>query len=576
MDVARLRLIGTCAEVNGNDTQSLGAHDANLLFRARAEYQFDRREQFGLLDSGLDLSVHENGPLWYWVAAVDGFKGNALVFSTIIGEPVRRVNALNAMRMIGLPLRDREHLTRVQVLNLWLADDNEGIVKVAALNYLGSLGTTLDLPRIETEYKKNDSQTTSSSVSASLQIVVRSDRRHALQLLHDLQPASIDSALLDAIFANDSEFSDDILEQGLTHRSSAVRNKVALILKGRNAVSIQRATTLLLDLDADIRLMALQFLVTCGQTFTLAEAKNILVKPTSSGLLGRASDDAGDAAFERYRRSFALMKSIQQLDAEADSEIFDQNAFFSLARKDYKQRKFALHAAIQDRFASRFVFLLEELTKRIGPGETIENTRALADFMCKGYTREALEIVCEKNDPADIAVVRAAMAHPDLAYSPSDLIYISRFGQWADIPLVIGASQRSSTSRMRSLLSMAFDSEIKYEQAADTILTLGKNRLAEILEIGMPGELLAQVIAKSPGKNFAALTDDQVLLLLRSDVEKIRKRTAVKIAKSFTKPRINKLLAAHMAEKSFFYNVIHWLDFGASCPKEVIKRAVIK
>ena len=80
-EVARLRLLSVIAAVHGNDQQSLGPHDANLLFRARTKFNFGRRELNGLLDDGLDHLKHENVPLWHWLAAVDGFKKSILQFA---------------------------------------------------------------------------------------------------------------------------------------------------------------------------------------------------------------------------------------------------------------------------------------------------------------------------------------------------------------------------------------------------------------------------------------------------------------------------------------------------------------
>ena len=59
-DVARLRLLGVIAGVGANDVETLSAHDANLLFRARGSFDYGRPELIGLLDVGLDQFRHEN------------------------------------------------------------------------------------------------------------------------------------------------------------------------------------------------------------------------------------------------------------------------------------------------------------------------------------------------------------------------------------------------------------------------------------------------------------------------------------------------------------------------------------
>ena len=62
-DVARFRLLACMIESQGNDKQSLGVHDANILFSHRSDLELSLREQFGLINSGLENYSSENTPL---------------------------------------------------------------------------------------------------------------------------------------------------------------------------------------------------------------------------------------------------------------------------------------------------------------------------------------------------------------------------------------------------------------------------------------------------------------------------------------------------------------------------------
>ena len=72
-DVARFRLLACMIENQGNDKQSLGVHDANILFAHRSDLELSFSEQLGLIDSGLENYSSENTPLWYWLAEIDAF-----------------------------------------------------------------------------------------------------------------------------------------------------------------------------------------------------------------------------------------------------------------------------------------------------------------------------------------------------------------------------------------------------------------------------------------------------------------------------------------------------------------------
>jgi hypothetical protein len=74
LDIARLRLLGTIRGFHGNDDQTLGVHDANILYSRRDELQLSRPELLGLVDTGAALFSTENAPFWHWLSATgDGF-----------------------------------------------------------------------------------------------------------------------------------------------------------------------------------------------------------------------------------------------------------------------------------------------------------------------------------------------------------------------------------------------------------------------------------------------------------------------------------------------------------------------
>ena len=141
--------------------------------------------------------------------------------------------------------------------------------------------------------------------------------------------------------------------------------------------------------------------------------------------------------------------------------------------------------------------------------------------------------------------------------------------------LVITSLDRPEYGRKyASLLSIA--SSTKYEDAARTLYALGKHRLNDLLATTMPGDLLARIIPLIPDKVFQRLADADIVPLMRSETEDVRKFASLKYVRAFPRRRIKQFLEDYMAADQFYYNVIHWFDFGVSVPMERMLRAAGK
>jgi hypothetical protein len=577
-DVARVRLLSIIAAVHGNDQQSLGPHDSNLLFKARTKFEFGRRELNGLVDDGLAHFIHENVPLWYWLAAVDGFRTNVLPICAVVGTSDRRVGALKAMRLIGEPIVEDEGFGRKQIVPLWFAKSADTAVRVAALEYLSDYGQPADLPSIHEELAKNETQTTSAAANAIIRITLRDDRRAALEALYALQPSTVKQDLLDALFGRDAELDDAMLLRGLNHRNALVRIALAKLLFERRALTAGVAESLLSDSDAEVRYVALRALVASGRNYSLEQAKAALVRKNASqtglGLFPFSQfDSEGEEALEHYTEQLYGTVALTQLEEEERSAIFDQSAYFALIRRDFKRRGDDLRKTVANQFVNRFESLLEEMGKRYGAQtDLIEKTRSLGKSLRRRFTREGLNIIVNRLDPGDLSLVRAMLASGSVDYSAADLAYLAKFGQWCDIPLVIASIDRPEYGRKyTSLFSIA--SSTKYDDAARTLYALGKHRVNDLLATEMPGPVLARIIPLIPSKAFVSLSDAAITPLMRSDSDSVRKVCSLKCAHAFPRRRVRSFLEDYLRADQIYYNVIHWLDFGISVPRDRMLRA---
>jgi hypothetical protein len=433
-DIARFRLLATVVGTARNDRQALGVHDANILFAEREHITLDRSEINGLVASGLEYYPTANTPLWHWYSKANT-DGDLLALFTIHTRTERRkVGALLAMKAIHEPLPSDEEFGRQSYVKWWLRRDETASVKVAALGYLGELGTTDDLPVIREELDRNNYQTKAAAVDAVLRISLRESRQRALEALYEMQPATVSADVLHELEQH-TAFSVGLVTAGLSHQSAAVRRLAVKLLQDRHSLSVEIAERLIDDDDAFIRCETLKTLVQHGRSFSNEEAKKVLVRPTRAPGLGfglgqyPAMDPAGEACWKRYHAEQLAKLDDPSLSAVAhDESIYNLEAKFVLAERQYRRDGAKLRAAIKDEFKTAFA---EEFARfeRQFPALAGE-TRKLEDYLRQKRVRKALDVVCRNDDGSDLNLVREALKQANIDYSDADIAYLERFGEW--------------------------------------------------------------------------------------------------------------------------------------------------
>jgi Domain of unknown function (DUF4062) len=574
VDVARFRLLATTVSEQGNDESTIGAHDSNLLFAHRLELDLELREKMALVRSGIENFTSENVPLWYWYAQIDGFENKMLSFYSFYRKAPRlHANALRAMQLIEEPLPVTNELKREFFLRHWFDKDSASDQKSAALAYLSECGLPEDLTAIRREFERGDYQTRSASVDAIIRINLRQGRELAIRALYELQPDSIDKQLLALVFEKDVALDEKLLAEGTNHRSALVRRKTTGILAKRGRLQVSDAERLLSDTDEHIRYLALSSLLKSGRTLSEEEAKAALVRQTAHGLLGGFA--GGDRQFKRFKQVMLSTKTDAELEAlAANPSIFDRDAKLALLKRHFVREKDELGGLIEDQFKEDFAKSLADFAARFGEeNQVVKDTKGLEEFVRKGFTRKALDIVCEASTPEHLGLVRKALASDFVDYSSLDLEYLKKHGEWQDIPLVIAVS-----GKLESGMSLAgSDYRAKHILAAKAICAIGKERLAELLEKEMPKQLLAQLIIEVSDRSFRSLSNQQLKRLLLDTDDSVRKGCALKAVHTLAKKRLKQILDDYLeSEDQRYYNVVHWLDLGNSVPSNVAKRAANK
>lgn len=571
VDVARFRLLANIVGNNGNDVNALGVHDANLLFADGVHFKFGQRELTGLLNSGFEHYTHENAPLWRWFKEIDGFTSSILAKFSVIGSSAEmKAGALAAMRLISEPLPSDQQESRKLFLDSWFAKDMASTVKVAALAYLGDCGITADLQAINQELDRSDYQTTSAAADAIIRINFRDSREKAVRSLFELQPTSISRKILTKLFDNNAALSTETLLNGVGHRNSDVRRIIVEILCNRSALPQETAEQLLNDDDAKVRYEALKSLINNGRSYSNAEAEKIIVKksqPSGLGLMSIGIPDSGDTQWAHFKLQRLCSLNDRELEAAMiEDSIFDRDPQFILAERQFKHRGEDLRRCIDNQYKEVFS---QTLNKKIAQGvlSGLTEIQKLEKFLRGDFTRKGLDIICRKAETCDLGRVRLTLKSGFITPSLLDIEYLRKFGEWEDIPLVIDLIGRPGFE-YNIAWSVAFD-ETKNRIAARTIYELGRGRLPELLAMPALGKLLTQCILEIPDKAFGKLSNESINLLLRSENDSVRKSASLKCVKSLPKGRIAKLLKHYVSDGEFrYYNVIHWLDFGVSTPKD--------
>ena len=456
----------------------------------------------------------------------------------------------------------------------WFSDTTPSAVKVAALGYLADCGVTADLTEIGEELDRGDHQTTSAAIEATLSIKLRDSRERAIVALFDLQPTSINSRLLATLFENATSIDSDTLSQGLGHPSSGVRRMVVKLLRERGSLDIEKAEQLKSDSDAEIRFEALQSLRNKGKQFSDDEARKILVKPkarTHGGIFGgfAVPDTEGESFWKQFLRQRMLVMTIPQLKhAAKDISVMDRTVQFILDERQFSTRGDRLRAAVDDHFKTEFNKLIKKTENLFGKENgNVEKIRGLEEGIVKKFTRDGLDIISRKKDLKDLNRIRNILDSEFVNFSSADIEYLRTTGEWEDIPRIIASLERSDSSR--TLLSISDKNNRNYREAVRAIYALWHQRLADLLALPFPSHLLASLIVQSTQNKFRALDDNSMIKLFCSDHDDVRKAAALKSVWALPKGRLTKLLNDYISgDWTHYYNVVHWLDFGISLPKD--------
>jgi hypothetical protein len=331
------------------------------------------------------------------------------------------------------------------------------------------------------------------------------------------------------------------------------------------------------DSDALVRSEAIAVLMKLGKTLAVEEIKKILVPPqkqASSGLLRlgsvAVSDKAGEELFLQYQLDVLKKLSEAELEKRVGASLmYDDAAYFALVERYFRNRADKLRRDVDDRFRVYF----EERTRRmaalfgdVAASQDFDKMRALEEYLRKKLTRRGLNVLCAAQKPDDLQRIRANLRDSYAGASKLDAEYLGRHGEWADIPMLANAEGPRLGA---TLLTMSGDEEFQVE-VARAITSIGKKHsVSDLLSLEMPAAILKKTIELCAESRFAGISRDALLALFNHESDEVRKAAAVLAVRALPAKRIKMILREYVVSANYrYYNVIHWLDLGASMPRD--------
>lgn len=574
-EVARLRLISIGLGDGQNDSVYLGPHDSNLIYKNKNGCVFDNHELLGLLQCGAKSLQYQNAPLWYWLKHPKSELYHLAFLTLTINEDGHSIitSILDVMTLTETEIKEDEYLKRKNYLNIWFAEKNNSSVKNAALRYLCVMGNVQDLDVIHDEIVKSDSQTIAMANEAYITIKLRVGVGSALQAIKDLQPATLSEELVGQVFLNHSHISSEELYEAMGNRNKFVRERSIELLILRELLASPLVETVQQDPEPIVRGLAVKCLLKQGASLSEDEAKAIIMKDRSK------STTEEDGVWEKYQPMVLATIDSDELERKSVRNLpLIPDSYIELCRRNVDAWRPELTNNLHDKFER---FYAEKIVSwgdvaNGTSGDFIKQFESIKVIIMERLVRKTLTVIVEKKSKKDIAVVRFALSDSTVIPKVQDLEYLYLFGEWQDIPLVMELVDRFRFSESKTLLGGYGIPREAQALAVQIILKLGKNRLADVLNLECPVRLKRHLICSVKDKEFVSIGNDAILGVLQDADEEVRKNCSLKCAKTYSKGRLSSLLEMYNEEEQSFYNVIHWLDFGLYASREQIRNVCKK
>lgn len=583
--VARFRLLANLISLQGNDAQHVGVHDQNILFLAHSKgWEFGWEEYLLMLKLALRNIESENVPIWRWYSLMNKrAKGMLILISILARADEEKVGAIRALTLlqsdIGFPTKV---YTRTNILESWFSEEASVEVRLAGLDYLEKVGLNEDIDFVKQECDRNDGGTLRKATACMAIILIRNGKaKESAELVLRSRSEVLQPEVTEAVIGHFVALSDDILAIGLEHRNTRIRLETLKTLNQRKAVDRSIAERLCQDSDCRVRFEAMLSLQQIGTPLSEREVGDILVptgrQKSGGGLLQMSlnfrDQELGRDILTNYKVEKIWNLSEKELSNRVENSIlYDVDAYFVRAERYFSKYGEDLRRAVDDQFQS---YIKDErrrtqnvLGASVQTAKLLTESSELEEFRRKKLTRRGLDILCRAGGEDDSTRIRTNLRSEWAGMSPQDATFLTKFGSWSDISLLSEAVSGAVTS---SSLPENQTGLLEKVSRALIILSRGQSDSA-LFSLNMNSIVLERVLKSLSGLRFLSISAETLLRLLHHESEEVRKIVAIKCVIHYSKKQISDFLDQYVGGEKYYYNVLHWLDLGASMPRALAKR----
>lgn len=574
-EIARFRLIASALYRSGNDELHLGNHDANLVFKNLRNSSFSAQEIQSLIDCGIVGFNHQNVSLWRWLAKSEQYSElfHRVRVLAIVGNEQEKKNAIQVLGLASEPIPILEDsFDKKQVLISWLSDKTDSQTFDTIISFLSTNATNDDILLLE-ELSSDCSPQRQAKVEAAIVGVLSTvNVNEALMRLVEKDVDKLDDKLVETLFKKPQTLLTQTLTSCLYAKPDNVRLQVTQLLFERDEISLEAANNLLTDSNHGIRLLAAESLKKLGHELDKDIVKKALTikKDPSLFSFANAFNRTDTTYYERYLSNRlteldqkALKEKIENAGILNDRELLVMYSNFASKTQDEIRKKLA------DGFKNHFDIAIKkaEDAGEVSP-EIVSRIRKLETSRGRQLRTVAVSILCDLNKSTDLQLVRRTLDKFEVDASESILKFFARFGDWSDI------------ERIKSLGDYPIERTAVFgiqkthfpQQKASAILKLSKNRIADTLALELDISIKKSLAKQIPKRVIADLSDEILTRELNQNDDEYRIIWALRCVQSLSKFRIKTLLDQYVDHDGHrYYNSIHWLDLGASLPRQLVK-----
>jgi len=578
-EVARFRLISASLMRSGNDEIHLGTHDANLVYRHYRNAVLSEQEFMALIDCGVAGFVHQNVPLWTWIAKADmgaDYLYRIRVLATV-GSDDEKVGAIRVLQRLNfsLPTHDGD-FDKAGVLTNWLSNDTASRVFDAAISFIASNASENDIPLIQQASAELPVYKKSRVDSAIIDIVSRRSLEDALTHVCNHNVSSVSNEFSQRLLSASHSLTTGTLQMCLSAKPDAIRVGAAKILRLRGEIHEESANILLTDDNAEVRLVAAEVLHDAGRGISKDVLEKVLKvqKVGALGLFGTPNNGPDTTQLEIYRANRRAELSAARLMQMADEDVLQYKCLETLFVRHGLKFRAQIREGLKDSFDGYFkrstARFREQHSSDDGALQLLDETLHL---FRRNLMNIAVRALCKLGKSDDLDLIRQCVDSTIIDAHEIIFQFLSRFGDWKDVEriLKIGISE----GEKRSIFSIEIVSHPK--ERASALVSVGKNRIADLLDLKIDANVRTQLLQIIPKSSLALIPDDLILRELSHPIAECRVIFAMRCVQIFSKARIGALLESYIHNSdSRYYNSIHWLDLGVAMPSKLRKLVVEK